>query len=83
MKVAIPGTSARQRLSPGFVSRYIYNKLWHPETVDTDNDEAFRLIDRFTRIGGVTGINYVAPKQLLYALGLWPLANYELNQLVR
>lgn len=61
----------------GFVSRYIYQKLWQPETVDAQHDEAFHLIDRFTRANGVTGINYVAPKELLYALGLSPLANYE------
>jgi hypothetical protein len=61
----------------GFVSRYIYQKLWQPETVDAEHDEAFHLIDRFTRANGVTGINYVAPKELLYALGLSPLANYE------
>jgi len=61
----------------GFVSRYIYQKLWQPETVDAQHDEAFHLIDRFTRANGVTGINYVAPKELLYALGLSPLANYD------
>lgn len=61
----------------GFVSRYVYQKLWNPETVDGDHDEAFQLIDRFTRSDGVTGINYVAPKALLHALGLSPLANYE------
>lgn len=61
----------------GFVSRYIYQKLWQPETIDVEQDEAFRLIDRFTRANGVTGINYVAPKEMLYALGLSPLANYE------
>lgn len=61
----------------GFVSRYVYQKLWNPETIDSDHDEAFQLIDRFTRWNGVTGINYVAPKALLRALGLSPLANYE------
>ncbi|MDX0537062.1 DUF3800 domain-containing protein [Sinorhizobium medicae] len=61
----------------GFVSRYIYQKLWQPETIDAEHDEAFHLIDRFTRASGVTGINYVAPRELLYALGLSPLANYE------
>jgi hypothetical protein len=61
----------------GFVSRYVYQKLWKPETVDRDHDEAFQLIDRFTRWNGVTGINYVAPKALLRALGLSPVANFE------
>lgn len=61
----------------GFVSRYIYQKLWQSETVDEQQDEAFHLIDSFTRANGVTGINYVAPKELIYALGLSPLANYE------
>lgn len=61
----------------GFVSRYIYQKLWQPQSIDAEHDEAFHMIDCFTRAGGVTGINYVAPKELLYALGLSPLGNYE------
>lgn len=61
----------------GFVSRYIYQKLWQPQSIDAEHDEAFHMIDSFTRAEGVTGINYVAPKELLYALGLSPLANYE------
>ncbi|MCA1494459.1 hypothetical protein I6F11_26555 [Ensifer sp. NBAIM29] len=55
--------------------RYVYQKLWEPSTVDPDHDEAFNEIDRFTRSGGVTGINYVAPKALIRSLGLLPGSN--------
>ena len=61
----------------GFASRYVYQKVWEPNSVATEHDEVFAEIKKFTKNGGATGINYVAPEALLRFLGLNPLSNFD------
>lgn len=60
----------------GFVSRYVFQKVWEPESITPDHDEAFELVHDFTKPGTATGTNYVVPSSLLTLLGKVPVPSY-------
>ncbi len=59
----------------GFVSRYIQQKVWTPEAVNADRDEAFECLRDLTDERRGTGINFVVPSQMLRYLGYEPYYN--------
>lgn len=61
----------------GFVTRYIYQRAWHPDEVHPDQVEAFEAISALQRDGAPTGVNFVVPDALLHYIGLIPDPNFK------
>ena len=49
----------------GFVSRYVYQKIWETPSVNADHDETYNHIQALRAPNYATGLNFVAPAALV------------------
>jgi len=60
----------------GFLCRFIFQRVWTPDEVHTDQLATFEVMQDFQGKLVATGINYVVPDQLIRYIGLAPDPNY-------
>jgi len=49
----------------GFVSRYVYQKIWETTSVSADQDQAYDHVQTLGTPSEATGLNFVAPAALV------------------